>query len=84
MIGGLGDLPLVGGVLGPLQDNASTALGQRPEDDLIARKVEGYVHRPVLHRPARLSAGSGFRFSSPDRQHPRAGTRQPGAGELHC
>ncbi|HEX2128102.1 MAG TPA: hypothetical protein VHF58_02685, partial [Solirubrobacterales bacterium] len=65
VIGGLGDLPLVGGVLGPLQDNASIALGQRPEDDMIARKVEGYVVVPCYTNLPGCVTGSGFTFSSP-------------------
>ena len=64
VIGGLGDLPLVGGVLGPLQDNASIALGRRPEDDRIARKVEGYVVVPCYTDQPGCPTGSTFSFSS--------------------
>jgi len=64
LVGGLGDLPLVGSVLGPLQDNASIAVGMRPEDDLIARKVEGYVVVPCYTNLPGCITGSGFAYSS--------------------
>ena len=62
---GPGDLPLVGGLTGPTQNQLSTLLGSPPEHDLIERKVEGNIVVPCYTNLPGCQTGSQFAYSSP-------------------
>jgi hypothetical protein len=61
---GPSDLPLVGGIIGPTQDQLSAILGMPPEDDRIARKVEGQVLVPCYTDQPLCQTGSKFAYSN--------------------
>ncbi|HYH61771.1 MAG TPA: hypothetical protein VD766_07885, partial [Solirubrobacterales bacterium] len=62
---GPGDLPIVGGLIGPTEAQLSGVLGDAPENDLIIRKVEGQVVVPCYTNLPLCQTGSQFAYSSP-------------------
>ena len=59
------DLPIAGAILGPAADLVATLLGSAPEDDRIARKVEGQVLVPCYTNLPLCQTGSQFSYSGP-------------------
>jgi hypothetical protein len=62
-VGG-GDVPIVGGFYGPTEAQLSTQLGSPPENDRIARRVEGQVVVPCYTNAPGCQTGSQFGYSS--------------------
>jgi hypothetical protein len=64
VFGGPDGLPVIGSIIGPSEDQLGTLLGNPPEDDRIARKVEGQVVVPCYLNLPGCVPGSQFQFSS--------------------
>jgi hypothetical protein len=62
---GPGDLPLIGGIYGPTEAQLSGALGEKPENDRVIRKVDGQVVVPCYTNQPGCQTGSQFAYSSP-------------------
>ena len=63
---GASDLPVAGSVIGPTQAELSGILDDPPEDDRIARQVEGQVVVPCYTDLPGCQTGSRFAYSGPD------------------
>jgi hypothetical protein len=65
LFGSPGGLPVIGSVIGPTDAQLGAAIGSKPEDDRIARKVDGQVVVPCYLNLPGCPPGSQYQFSSP-------------------